>query len=137
MLSGSCLCGEVKFEVTGPLPPLQFCHCADCRKAQGTAFAANVPVATADITWLSGQDQLCIYKSSPGKERVFCPTCGSPILSRRPDTPGVVRLRAGILNPPTNLTPGFHFYTADKADWWEIEGDLVQYPGEKPKDIAE
>ena len=132
MLTGSCLCGAVRFEVTAPLPPVQLCHCADCRKAQGTAFAANVPVPTESVTWLSGQDHLRVYESSPGKERVFCPTCGSPILSRRPDTPGVVRLRVGILNAPTGLTLGFHFYTADKADWWEIADDLIQYPEDRP-----
>ena len=132
MQSGSCLCGAVRFEVQEPLPPIQLCHCTDCRKAQGTAFAANVPVSTASLIWLSGQDHLRAYESSPGKERVFCPTCGSPIFSRRPDTPGVVRLRAGILNAPTDLTLGFHFYTADKADWWEIEGDLPRYPRDKP-----
>ncbi len=132
MLSGSCLCGAVRFEVHGPLPPIQLCHCTDCRKAQGSAFGANVPVATSDLIWVQGKDHLRAYESSPGKERVFCPTCGSPIFSRRPDTPGVVRLRAGTLNAPTGLELGFHFHTADKADWWEIADDLVQYPGDRP-----
>lgn len=132
MLSGSCLCGAVRFEVQEPLPPVQLCHCADCRKAQGTAFAANMPVPTDSMTWLSGQDHLRAYESSPGKERVFCPTCGSPVFSRRLDTPQTVRLRAGLLNGPTALTLGFHFHTADKADWREIEGDLPQHPNDKP-----
>ena len=132
MITGSCLCGAIQFEIEGPLPPVQLCHCADCRKAQGTAFAANVPVSTDNLKWTKGQNHLRAFESSPGKERVFCPTCGSPIFSRRPDTPGIVRLRAGLLNPPTDLILGFHFYTADKADWWEIQGDLVQYSGDRP-----
>lgn len=132
MITGSCLCGAIQFEIEGPLPPVQLCHCADCRKAQGTAFAANVPVSTDNLKWTQGQDHLRAFESSPGKERVFCPTCGSPIFSRRPDTPGILRLRAGVLNAPTGLALGFHFYTADKADWWEITDDLPQHPGERP-----
>ena len=52
MQTGSCLCRAVKFEVAGDLAPIQLCHCGDCRKAQGSAFAANILVATADFRLL-------------------------------------------------------------------------------------
>ena len=133
MHTGSCLCGAVRFEISGELAPIQLCHCADCRKAQGSAFGANIPVATADLRLVSGQDALRAFESSPGKERVFCATCGSPILSRLTAAPGTVRLRAGTLDAPTGARAGFHFHTGSKADWWEIAEDgLPRYPGPRP-----
>jgi len=132
MRSGSCLCRAVRFEIDGDLAPIQFCHCGDCRKAQGTAFASNIPVATKDFRLLSDEAELQAYESSPGKERVFCRRCGSPIFSRHVSAPGVVRLRAGALDAPTGAAPGFHFHVASKADWWDITDDLPQHPHARP-----
>jgi hypothetical protein len=130
--TGSCLCGGVRFEVSGDLPQVQICHCQDCRKAQGSAFAANIPLAVADVKLLSGQDLMAAYESSPGKERVFCRRCGGPLFSRLASKPEALRLRAGTLDAPVGAEVGFHFYTASKADWWEITDGLPQYPHERP-----
>jgi hypothetical protein len=54
MHTGSCLCRAIRFQVEGDLPPLQVCHCADCRRAQGSAFAANLPLAESALTFLAG-----------------------------------------------------------------------------------
>jgi hypothetical protein len=132
MHTGSCLCGAVRYQINGEIAPIQLCHCGDCRKAQGSAFGANVPVATADFRLLSGEDSLRVYESSPGKERVFCGTCGSPILSRLTAHPERIRLRAGSLDAPVGAPLAFHFYVASKADWWPIDDDLEQYPAERP-----
>jgi hypothetical protein len=132
MHAGSCLCGAVRFEIAGPLAPIQLCHCDACRKAQGSAFGANIPVAAEDFRLLAGQDAMRAYESSPGKERVFCGTCGSPIISRLTAAPQVVRLRAGTLDAPVGAPLTSHAYVASKADWWPIEDDLPQYPGPRP-----
>lgn len=132
MHTGSCLCGAVRFEISGPLAPIQLCHCDACRKAQGSAFGANIPVAAEDFRLLAGQDAMRAYESSPGKERVFCGTCGSPIISRLTAAPQVVRLRAGTLDAPVGAPLASHAYVASKADWWPIEDDLPQYPGPRP-----
>lgn len=132
MITGSCLCGAVRFEISAALQPIQACHCGQCRKAQGSAFATNVPVATKDLRFICGEDRLTAYQSTPGKERVFCATCGSPIMSRLTSKPEVVRIRAGSLDNPTGGKVGFHFYVASKADWWEITDDLPQYPDARP-----
>lgn len=133
MVTGSCLCRAVRFAVGGELAPIQFCHCTDCRKAQGGAFASNIPVAEADFRLIGGEEDLQAYESSPGKERVFCRRCGSPIFSRHVSKPGVLRLRAGTLDAPTGARAGFHFHVASKADWWEITDVLPQHPGERPQ----
>jgi len=133
MHTGSCLCGAVRFEVSGDLAPIQLCHCADCRKAQGSAFGANIPVARDELRFIAGEDALRAYESSPGKERVFCETCGSPIFSRLTAAPQTVRLRAGSLDAPVGAPLAFHFHTASKADWWPIPDDgLPRHPGPRP-----
>lgn len=132
MPTGSCLCRAVRYEVAGPLAPIQVCHCGDCRKAQGSAFATNIPVATADLTWVSGEDRLKAYESSPGKERVFCADCGSPLLSRLTARPDRLRLRAGTLDTPVDTEVALHFHVASKANWWPITDDKPQYPHDRP-----
>ncbi|WP_231866144.1 MULTISPECIES: GFA family protein [unclassified Alcanivorax] len=89
MYTGSCLCGGVTFEIAGELAPIQVCHCQQCRKAQGTALVTNIPVETGKLHWVRGEALLKSYESSPGKQRVFCCECGSPIYSSHEKKPGV------------------------------------------------
>jgi len=132
MHTGSCLCGAVKYEIDGALAPIQLCHCHMCRRASGTAFASNMPVAAADFRVIAGAASLKSYESSPGKERLFCAECGSPIISRSRLAPGVVRVRVGTLGAAEGATLSFHFNVASKAPWWPIADDLPQYPDDRP-----
>ncbi len=79
MHTGSCLCGGVQFRIEQALEPIQVCHCSQCRKAQGTPFATNTPVSTSAFHLTAGKELLKAFESSPGKQRVFCSGCGSPI----------------------------------------------------------
>ncbi len=56
MTTGACLCGGIRFTVAGDLPPLQICHCSQCRRAQGSAFAANLPIRSEAFQLHSGED---------------------------------------------------------------------------------
>lgn len=122
-----CLCEGVKFRITSELEPIQVCHCVQCRKAQGTVFATNTPVARSAFHLDSGAELLTEYESSPGKKRAFCKRCGSPIYSRRDDLPEVLRIRAGLINEPLAVRPAAHFYVASKANWWDINDGLPQF----------
>jgi len=93
MLSGSCLCGGVKYQASGPVTALARCHCVQCRKASGSEFASNGSVLAAHFVLLSGQELLRRYQSSPGEFRVFCSNCGSPLFKESPSRPDEVRLR--------------------------------------------
>lgn len=134
--TGACLCGAIQFRIDAELEPIQICHCSQCRRAQGSAFAANSPVAETAFVLLAGSDRLKEYESSAGKLRVFCDGCGSPVFSRNLKTPGVLRVRAGLINEPLRVRPVAHFYVASKADWWEIGDGCQQFeagyvPGQK------
>lgn len=126
--TGSCLCGGITFCVEGELESVQVCHCEQCRKAQGGPFAAVIPVAVSGFRLLSGEHLLKAYESSPGKQRMFCSCCGSPVYSRRLALPEVVRVRAGLFNEPLPVKPSWHAYTGSKCNWWPIEDGLPQYP---------
>ena len=129
MHTGSCLCGGVQFRIEAALELMQVCHCSQCRKAQGTPFATNTPVSAAAFHLLSGAELLTTFESSPGKERVFCGRCGSPIFSRKDTIPGVLRIRAGLLDGDLPARPAAHHYTGSKANWWAINDDLPQSDG--------
>ncbi|MDX1692760.1 MAG: GFA family protein [Ketobacteraceae bacterium] len=127
MYTGSCLCKAVQFRINSELEPIQICHCSQCRKAQGSAFVTNIPVREEDIEFTSGEDCISFYESSPGKKRCFCKICGSPVYSKTVKVPGVVRIRAGLLNEPLKTKPLAHFYVADKANWYTITDELPQF----------
>lgn len=133
MVTGRCLCGGIRFEVDEPLEPIQVCHCGQCRKAQGTAFATNIPVQEAHFRLLAGAELLTRFSSSPGKQRCFCSRCGSPIYSCHEQLPGVLRIRAGVLDGELATRMQAHFYTAHKANWFEINDDLPCFAEHAPR----
>ncbi len=123
---GQCLCGDVRFSVRGPLAPIQVCHCSQCRRAQGTPFATNLPVARSAFALLAGADRLTRYESSPGKWRVFCKRCGAPVYSERSANPAVLRLRAGLLDEPLASRVGLHQQVASACAWWPAPGEPLR-----------
>ncbi len=127
-LTGRCLCGDVRFELHGKLGPLVYCHCATCRRANGSAFAANAPVRSRYLKWISGRESVREYESSPGKLRAFCPRCGSPVYSRRVDEPDTFRIRLGTLDGDPGRRALAHFWVSEKAPWFEIHDELPQHP---------
>jgi len=81
--NGSCLCGNVKYEIRGDLGDIIHCHCTTCRKAHASAFSSVAPVDVDDFKVTSGSELLKFYESSPGKKRYFCSNCGSQIYAHR------------------------------------------------------
>jgi hypothetical protein len=133
MITGGCLCAGVRYAIHAAPSELQICHCRSCRKAQGGPLAANMPVAAADFELRSGADLLRDYESSPGKHRLFCRVCGSPIISRRDDAPEAVRVRAGTLDGDPGARPASQAFVADAAPWWPVDTGLPAYAGARPK----
>ena len=126
MLKGSCLCGAVRYELD-KLGPIVMCHCSRCRKANGSAFATNSPIDRRSFRLVAGAEALKEFESSPGVFRVFCGTCATPLYSRRPALPEVLRLRIGSLDTPIDSRPSMHIYVGSKAEWEAIHDDLPQH----------
>lgn len=129
---GGCLCGEVRFEITGEIQDIVYCHCSQCRKAQGSAYATNGNVDVKAFKFISGERELTGYKSSPGQTKYFCKHCGSPIISKSKSSPDKVRVRLGTIETDISERPGAHIFASSKANWEEIEGSLPQYDSYEP-----
>ena len=127
IVKGSCLCGNIRYEYTGLLSPVTMCHCSQCRKSSGTAFATNSQVDKSHFNIVSGGDFIKEYKSSPGKFRAFCNNCGTPIYSRRDSIPDKLRIRLGTIDSEIEERPSFHIFVSSKAGWYSISDDLPQY----------
>jgi hypothetical protein len=80
LYQGSCLCGEVAFEIEGDFDGFYLCHCERCRKDTGSAHAANLFSSTAKLRWLSGREKSKIHDyRSEGHIKCFCTNCGSSL----------------------------------------------------------
>jgi hypothetical protein len=127
MLTGSCLCGRVKYQAEGPLSLVARCHCEQCRKQSGSEFASNGSVPAASFRVLEGESLLKQFEWSPGEARVFCGNCGSPVFKRSATNPSMVRLRLGCLDVEIDEKPALHVFVAEKPAWSEITDDLPQH----------
>ena len=123
MLKGSCLCGAVRYEVSG-MPPLpSVCHCSQCRKQSGHVWASSfVPdnqiSIAGPVTW---------FAASETARRGFCGTCGA-FLFWKHNEEDTTSFSMGSVEAPSGLRLGRHIFTADKGDYYEIEDGLPQKP---------
>jgi hypothetical protein len=127
MYKGGCLCDGIRFEISGGIRDIIFCHCSQCRKVQGSAYATNGVVDRGAFTIVKGPDLLAAYESSPGKVKYFCSRCGSPIYSDNALQPEAVRIRLGTIESEIRERPKCHIFVASKANWETITDDLPQF----------
>ena len=117
-LQGSCLCGAVKFEVSGT--PIRFyhCHCKRCRKATGTGHATNLFVQPGSLTWTGGEELIKSYKVPEAKRftRQFCTNCGSGLPRQVKDT-DIVMIPAGSLDNEPVMRPQARIFWDSRAGW--------------------
>ncbi len=131
--AGSCLCGTVTFEITGPFESFHLCHCSRCRKATATVHASNLFTQPENIRWLSGEDKVTRYELSTAERfaRAFCSVCGSGMpYVNRPGTSLVVP--AGSLDNAEGLRPDDRIFWKNRAPWHDAVADAPafdEYPG--------
>ncbi|MBL8649514.1 MAG: GFA family protein [Sphingopyxis sp.] len=113
--TGGCLCGQVRYGFRGAPLLTAICHCRNCQRQSGSAFGIVAAVAAADFA-LQGDTRTFQDSSDSGRTvaRVFCPECGSPILSTIEPMPGMVLIKAGTLDDPGSLQPAVEVY-CDRA----------------------
>ena len=129
---GQCLCGTVHYRLSNGIHNIVHCHCSRCRRAQGSAFATNGIVSTEHFRLTQGENNLTTYEHVPGQQRWFCKTCGSPIYSQLDSQPDHVRIRVGTIISDIGERPMAHIFTASKANWEDICGELPQYEEYEP-----
>jgi hypothetical protein len=131
-LSGSCLCGAVRYTATGEAQRFYHCHCSRCRKASGTGHASNL-FLKGTLTWESGEDRIRLFKV-PEAERftnTFCDTCGGRV-PRFVEQYGVVFIPAGSLDDEPDLGPQARIFMGSRAAWSCDDTHIAEfdeYPG--------
>ncbi len=133
-LKGSCLCGAVKYEVSGESKRFFHCHCSRCRKATGTGHASNLFLQPGVLKWLSGEEQIRSFKVPEAKRFTnhFCANCGSRLPRQAKDT-DVVMIPAGSLDDDTPIKPEAHIFSASRARWSCAGDGLPVYPEYVPQ----
>ncbi|HZR02019.1 MAG TPA: GFA family protein [Burkholderiales bacterium] len=133
MISGSCLCGNVRYEISGPLSGITHCHCSQCRKTHGAAFASYADVKRGDFKFVSGERNVASFSSSPDVLRTFCKRCGSPLQFIRLSRPETLSIAVGTLDSDPGVRPVHHIFVGFKAPWYEITDNLPQYTERRSK----
>jgi hypothetical protein len=125
--SGGCACRAVRYEcTTEPLISLK-CHCRDCQRASGSAFAPMLYVATATLT-STGELKYYEVKAESGRafSRGFCPECGSPVLAK-PASPELIGIWAASLDDPSWVQPTMDVWTGSAQPWDYLNPHLPKY----------
>jgi hypothetical protein len=123
--SGSCLCGEVTFEIEGEFENFFLCHCERCRKDTGSAHAANLFSTSAELRWLSGEEKTRTFNfQSDGHIKSFCVNCGSALPNIQMDGKLLV-VPAGSIDSDINIKPQGHIFYGNRANW---DAELEKVP---------
>ena len=121
--TGRCLCGAVRYSFTGEPLMQAVCHCKNCQRQTSSGWSMLLMLPLAAVT-IAGELHTYIDHGDSGGEvhLQFCPTCGSPVVSRIPAQPAMLIIKAGSLDDTSDFKPQVQFWTASKQDWVEIEG---------------
>ena len=120
---GGCLCGAVRFTVTGPLRDVLICHCVECRRWHGAPSASTAcPRERLVLDESRGLRWIDSPASDAHARRGFCSECGSSLFWDPPDR-DYVAIAAGSLDGETGLRIAGHWYTSQKGDWYELPDD--------------
>ncbi|MES2302076.1 MAG: GFA family protein [Pseudomonadota bacterium] len=115
---GGCLCGQVRYSFQGEPLIVAVCHCRHCQRQSGSAFSLVVAVPDGAVVQ-TGPTRTFLDRGTSGQpvHRVFCPQCGSPIVSRIEVMPGVTFIKAGTLDDPGRWTPSLEVFCAERWPW--------------------
>jgi hypothetical protein len=131
---GSCLCGDVAFEITGTPIRMMNCHCSRCRHSRGAPHATNLFVNIAQFHWVRGEDKSKSYKV-PDAQRFsvsFCARCGSKVPHVLAGVEWVL-VPAGSLDDAPGMAPQAHIFVGSKAPWFEITDEIPQFAEYPPQ----
>lgn len=125
-LQGSCLCGSVKIQVADKFDFMGYCHCSECRKWSGSAFAAGGLVEAVDFEITACEKSVSYYHLSEDTDLGFCSHCGASLFSKKHKL-GKYIVRLGVLDDAPAKQPNVHIFAASKTPWFEITDQLDKF----------
>ena len=131
-ITGSCLCGAIRYSIGAPVSELRACHCSDCQKTSGAGGSVNAAIPSSAFRITAGKPKRYDAKAASGRTlyRFFCADCGSPIYSQRATNPDLVMVRAGGFDNPEAMTITTHIWTQSARNWAYIDPASQQVPGQ-------
>jgi hypothetical protein len=134
LLSGGCLCEEIRYQCSAEPVFSANCHCRDCQQTSGSGFAATFFVPEDSVS-ISGEVKYYDKNGDSGHRirRGFCPTCGSQLFGKPEIVPGVLGIRAGSLDNPALFHPTMDIYTASAQPWDFMNPDLPKFSQLPPR----
>jgi hypothetical protein len=132
-LTGACLCGAVRIELSEPPGVAYYCHCTRCQRRTGTGASVSTRVDPASVRIVAGEDKIHTYVPAEGFPKAFCAECGSALWAARPDDGAIASVRMGLFDSDPGVRPSFHQFTAYTAAWEPIPDDgLPRHPERAP-----
>ena len=128
---GGCACGTTRYRLTAPPLIVNACHCRDCQRLTGGAFAVNIWIERRFVEADHARLRSVKLTAGSGKpHEIFrCPDCGTAIYSKYHAAPGdTVLLRAGTLDHPETITPDVHIFTRSKLPWLQLPEGVPSFP---------
>jgi hypothetical protein len=129
--AGRCACGAVTFTADADQVVLSaHCHCLDCQKATGSAFATVVgmPEAALDVHGADALRSWTVTGMSGEVTREFCATCGTPMFSASTGGPGIRFVKAGAFDDASWLEPAIECWTSREQPWARIPREIAGVP---------
>jgi hypothetical protein len=128
-MTGGCLCGKVRYEITAPLVVAAYCHCTRCQRRTGSAAEASARIAPGSLRVLSGQELIKAWRPPAGFADLFCSNCGGPLWCQSLTDPEVISVRLGTIDGDPGIRPTARAYVAYAAAWEPIPDDgLPRFP---------
>jgi hypothetical protein len=133
-MTGGCLCGAVQYEFSGEPVFSLLCHCRDCQRQTGSAYAAGLRVPAAGFRLAKGEPKLYLKTADSGNQvtRAFCPECGSTLFLRVSARPDLVAIRVGTLDDPSWFRPEADIFVASAQPWDHMDPELPKHPAYPP-----
>lgn len=133
--TGGCLCGEIRYEITGDPVRAANCHCDECRKATGASFATVVFFSEEDVKVVQGTPKQFFHAADSGATmtKEFCPNCGSQLLGAGGRSPGIRSVRVGSLDDARFVTPQVDLYTGKALPFVCLSDDTEHFVAGRPR----
>jgi hypothetical protein len=126
-LTGGCLCGSVRFELTDEPQSAGYCHCTRCQRRTGGGSSAQARIDGRTFRLVRGEDTVkCWRHPDGGFEKCFCRECGAHLFSRNPDDPTQMSVRMGAFDGDPGVRPSWHQFVAYAAPWEPIPDDGLE-----------
>lgn len=129
MITGGCLCGEVRYEIDAPFESASYCHCTRCQRRTGTAASANGATNESVFRIVSGAELVREYQPPDGAAKCFCSNCGGALWSRNAAT-GAVGVRLGTVDGDPGIRPQRRQFVDYACVWEAIPDDGLERFGE-------